>query len=43
VNAAMARLGLDSNSTTDATRFAQVLLSRLVAGGASVVHRPRLE
>lgn len=37
VNAAMARLGLDSNSTTDATRFAQVLLARLVAGGAGVV------
>lgn len=37
VNAAMARLGLDSNSTTDATRFSQVLLSRLVAGGAGVV------
>lgn len=37
VNAAMARLGLDSNSTTDATRFAQILLARLVAGGAGVI------
>ena len=37
VNAAMTRLGLDSNSTTDATRFAQTLLARLVVGGAGVV------
>jgi hypothetical protein len=37
VNAAMARLGLDSNSTTDATRFAQILLARLVSAGAGVI------
>lgn len=37
VNAAMALLGMESNSTTDATRFAQILLNRLAATGAAVV------
>jgi hypothetical protein len=36
-NAAMARLELDSNSTTDATLFAQRLLNRLTATGAGVI------
>jgi hypothetical protein len=37
VNAAMTLLGLDTNSTTDATKFAQVLLDRLARTGAAVV------
>lgn len=36
-NAAMTLLGLDLNSNTDATRFAQILLKPLAASGAAVV------
>lgn len=37
VNAAMALLGMETNSNDDATRFAQLLLNKLAATGAAVI------